>query len=138
MKHLTALLLALLLLNSCSSELDRCIEANTGNLGNNLEEKSRKFNEEYRDEDGRPIEGWLDAYDDYQNNVLTDFERKISECANDKIDTYMEENNFDFSIQSKVDEYIDKSEEIWVSCEKSMPSVMVERATKICNSQGIY
>ena len=137
-KNLITLLLTFLVLAGCSTELDRCIEANTGNLENNLEEKNQKFMDEYQDEDGKLIEGWSDAYDDFEANVLTDLEREVSDCAADKITAHVRENNYDFSAQSEVDEYQAQTKEIWVSCEKSMPSVMVERATKICNSQGIY
>jgi len=138
MKHLTTLLLTLLVLSSCSSELDRCIEANTGNLENNNEEKFQKFMDEHRDKDGRINEGWSDAYDDFKANVLTDFEREIGVCVADKIAAYMEENKPDLSVSSEAREFNAKSEEIWVSCEKSLSLERVEKATKICNAQGIY
>jgi hypothetical protein len=137
-KKLLLPILTLLLLVGCTSELDRCIEANTGNLENNLKEKNQKFRDEHVDEDGEWVEGWLDAYRDFEANVFTDFERELGECVGDKIDTYMDKHNLDFSVQSEANEYRAKTEEFAVSCEKSVPLERVERATKICNAQGIY
>lgn len=136
MKHLPTLLITLLVIAGCSTELDRCIEANTGNLENNLEVKTIAFTEESLDEDGNLIEGWADLYRDFRNNVLTDFERELNECTNNKIDTLME--NMDIFEKLKVDEYESKIEEFKLYCEKNVPLDMIERATKICNSQGIY
>ena len=135
-KNLTTTLLTLILLSSCSSELDRCIEANTGNLENNLEVKTIAFTEESLDEDGNLIEDWADLYRDFRKNVLTDFERELNECTSNKIDTLME--NMDIFEKLKVDEYESKIEEFKLYCKKNVPLDMIERATKICNSQGIY
>ena len=139
MKHLISItLLTLLVLVGCTSELDRCMEANTGNLENNLKEKNQKFRDEHVGENGYFVEGWRVAYRDFEANVLTDFERELGECTGDKIDTYMDKHNLDFSVQSEADEYMAKTEEFAVSCEKSVPLERVKRATKICNEQGIY
>ena len=137
MKHLTITLISLLILGGCSqepTELERCIEANTPSLENNIEEKGAKLQEEYYDENGEVVEDWISIFDDFHNNVITDFEKELVKCIDDK----MHENVLDPSELNNVDKYNALWKEFMPSCEKSVSSEMVDKARKICHSQGIY
>ena len=145
MKHLTITLLTLLVLGGCTSELDRCIEVNTGTLENNLTEKWQTLMEEHLDENNDlPDGGYSDIENDFLENVLTDFEREVDDCSRLEYDgsenpmvvpdpfyAYVFEETFREEFSSQ---YKERRE----SCAKSLLPLRVEKATKICNSQGIY
>jgi len=128
----TTLILILLVLVGCTNELDRCIEANTGNLENNLTEKWQKLMEEHLDENNDLPDGYSDIENDFLENVLTHFERAVEDCVGAPSPSYLYVAGLEEELSSE------SYKETVESCEKSIRSDKIEKATKICHAQGIY
>ena len=130
MKQLV-LLLALLVLSNCSSERDRCIKANSGNLEYKYNEKWDELVAQWEKENG--VKGGLSDIESDLAKVTTEFERKVNECTSDR-----NFKNIDFNDKDWVTKTIERFEVIQESCEKNVSLEMIDKATEICNSQGIY
>ena len=126
MKTLTTLLLTLLVLSNCSSERDRCIKANSGNLEYKYNEKVNELVAQWEEENG--VKGGLSDIESDLAKVTSEFERKVNECTSRN---FM---NLDFNDEDWFKE-IEITQE---SCEKNVSLEMIDKATEICNSQGIY
>ena len=126
MKHLTTLLLTLLVLSNCSSERDRCIKANSGNLEYKYNEKVNELVAQWEKENG--VKGGLSDIESDLAKVTSEFERKVNEC--------MSRNFMNLDFNDK--DWVKETEIIQESCKKNVSLEMIDKATEICNSQGIY
>tara|TARA_Y100000593_G_scaffold62765_1_gene116194 strand:- start:286 stop:657 length:372 start_codon:yes stop_codon:yes gene_type:complete len=122
MKKIAITLLTLLILGGCSqepTELERCIEANTPSLEYNLGEKFQKFREENKSLREEDFDKYYDKLRDFEINIKTDFEHEVLGCSLDESGTF-------------------SSEEARKICIEIISSELIEKAKKICHSQGIY
>jgi hypothetical protein len=133
MKNITILLLTLLVLSSCSSELERCIEANvvidedhpTFSLGWFIVDfKHRGDFHACLSEDPTAME--------YRSKRSELFDQERSKEVSGITDKELK----DFERQGKIidDKFLSDLKRSWKNCEE----VYKRKAEKICNSQGIY
>ena len=124
-------------LGSCSqepTELERCIEANTGGFEYNYLEKEEEFvSKANATPDG---EEKLKLYYEWQESI-TEYEERVITCGGNLPDEYFSE-NLDLTNPLDLEEYARRFRKGHESCFASVSSEMVEEATKICHAQGIY
>ena len=100
-KNLTITLLTLLVLVGCTTELDRCIEANKGNLEYSKDEKWTLYLKEISLTQGEAMSG--SQYLFFEEHYLTDFEMEVSNCVTDEVYPLM--NEYDLTIKSEKEKY---------------------------------
>ena len=158
MKHLPTLLLTLLILGGCSqepTELERCIEANL--IKDERREKFDRFLKKYgwesntwvdvdRDEEGRRVELYsdevLDKYNSRENYmreciVEGDFYSDFFESKNIPAPTTREENRKVFTPEMDAEYKLYYDQRSLEEC-GYIEEEYLNKATKICHSQGIY
>jgi len=141
---LIPILLSTFFLVGCESELDRCIEANGGNIvfdGVKFKEKMDKFATQYgrefarlQGEDSERLEQMIEEYE----LSLDPIETEVNACFEEKYmkesDKILESTN-DLSEATKLMNKVDQ-EAIINSCKKQLKTKA--KAKKICNAQGVY
>ena len=149
MKHLTTLLLTLLILGGCSSELDRCIEANTHEdnrqrkldeffdkykwdistwMGNHveIEEKRRRLQLQSSEVTYNPLEEaiWL-CEDKYWQTFANNFVTRKGITRKQLADNYT-------NYKDEIDDLYDDE-----AC-KHIETDFYNKAVSLCHAQGIY
>ena len=139
MKRTLTLSVLLLVLGGCTSELDRCLEANELF---NYEEKYNKYISNAKNKTG---EEYFDVWNDFDAS-LNSIEREVDSCVGES--TYQEI----LEIYPTYNEWTEeKQEELWMSdewgnmekkwvkrCSQKPEEEDKERVRKLCHAQGIY
>ena len=114
MKHLTTVLLTLLVLGGCFNERDRCINANT--YEDNFLSKRQAFAADLKDDDD------VSELTEVFVESLNPREKKYQKCM---IDEHYRQPELTW-------------EEVYEICKKRIATNQAEEAIKVCNEQGIY